>query len=341
MKKLSIATIIVGLTFGLSSLAGGLLLGFGVVVGAAIKVFVPVFAVFECFLLTTFLFLCVIIHNIKKENEKTELQLAIEKDRQLQLLSLYKRFGITPQRNAKGDLMNFYELLGIEPEYDEFGERVPTVYEILQILPKFDEFGNEVPNVIFIKNKAANICVKVPETLKNLKFVGKENANADQKAVEAANKPPIIQAKEKAAAKSSTKKSGGGSSKKGQDGFDAMKTPTSKSKADKSSDKFDLLNEMFSGDGKKVPKPTFNIPTAGESTKKVDEKSEQPKQEQNPPEVVEEKESTETEEEGPDVFDSLDFFTEMALLNETNSVEDEKTDVTAEATTPERESGRF
>ncbi len=70
---------------------------------------------------------------------------------------LYGALGIPIQYNKDGTIKDIYQLLGIEPIYDEDGNRILTAYELLGVLPKFDENGNEIPLVFVIKNGVKGI----------------------------------------------------------------------------------------------------------------------------------------------------------------------------------------
>ncbi len=59
-------------------------------------------------------------------------------------------------KGSKRKETNLYKLLGIIPEVDDEGNRVPTPYEILQTPPQFRK-GKEVPIVFAIKNRAKKI----------------------------------------------------------------------------------------------------------------------------------------------------------------------------------------
>jgi len=70
---------------------------------------------------------------------------------------LYTLLGIPVQYNKDGTIKDIYDLLGIEPVYDDKGNRVLTVYELLEIMPKFNNKGEEIPTVIAIKNRVGGI----------------------------------------------------------------------------------------------------------------------------------------------------------------------------------------
>ena len=72
-------------------------------------------------------------------------------------VDLYTILGIPFQYNDDGTVKNIYELLGLEPMYDEKGNRIMTVYEQLGVMPKFDSEGNEIPLVFSIKNRVGRI----------------------------------------------------------------------------------------------------------------------------------------------------------------------------------------
>ena len=92
------------------------------------------------------------INKYKKQNKKEEVKSTGNYN-----IDLYTILGIPVQYNKDGTIKNIYELLGIDPVYDEEGNRILTVYELLQIMPKFNEQGQEVPSVFAIKNRVGKI----------------------------------------------------------------------------------------------------------------------------------------------------------------------------------------
>lgn len=72
-------------------------------------------------------------------------------------VDLYAVLGIPVQYNKDGSVKDIYELLGIEPIFDENGNRILTIYELLGVMPKFDSNGKEIPMVTVIKNRVGRI----------------------------------------------------------------------------------------------------------------------------------------------------------------------------------------
>lgn len=168
MKNLITKTFIaISILFGVITAVGIALFASAVVV-FGINVFTTVFLIIEAVLASIFaLFLCLFIKQCKK-NKQAKLTAQVAAEREAQLLALYKSFGIPPQRKKDGTLKNFYELLGLTPQFDEFGARVPTIYELLNIVPKFDQNGNEIPSVVFIKNRAMKAATMFPQEIMHL-----------------------------------------------------------------------------------------------------------------------------------------------------------------------------
>lgn len=73
------------------------------------------------------------------------------------IINFYKMCGISEDMylSRKG-VLDLFSLIGISPEFDEQGNRVPTVYEQLQIAPVFRE-GKEAPIVFAIKHKVSKV----------------------------------------------------------------------------------------------------------------------------------------------------------------------------------------
>lgn len=70
---------------------------------------------------------------------------------------IYAILGIPIQYNPDGSIKSIFELLKLNPIYDETGERILTPYELLGMLPKFDKNGNEIPLVFVIKNRVGKV----------------------------------------------------------------------------------------------------------------------------------------------------------------------------------------
>jgi len=88
---------------------------------------------------------------IKKESEKKVEPTGDYK------VDLYGALGIPVQYNSDGSVKDIYELLQLEPIYNEKGDRVLTIYEFLGIMPKFTQDGKEIPVVVSIKNRVNRI----------------------------------------------------------------------------------------------------------------------------------------------------------------------------------------
>lgn len=73
------------------------------------------------------------------------------------IINFYKMCGISEDMYlSREGVLDLFTLLGIKPEYDESGERKPTVYEEIGIAPIFRE-KKEVPIVFAIKHKVSKI----------------------------------------------------------------------------------------------------------------------------------------------------------------------------------------
>lgn len=73
------------------------------------------------------------------------------------IINFYKSCGISEDMYLSSNgVLDLFTLLGISPEYDEFGNREPTVYEQLSIAPIFRE-GKEVPIVFAMKHKVSKV----------------------------------------------------------------------------------------------------------------------------------------------------------------------------------------
>lgn len=94
------------------------------------------------------------------------------------IINFYKLCGISEDMYLSQDgVKDLFSLLGIVPEYDEDGNRLPTVYEQLSIAPKFRD-GKEVPIVFSIKHKASKIGKSPKIDSTSFKYVGeKESVN--------------------------------------------------------------------------------------------------------------------------------------------------------------------
>ena len=75
----------------------------------------------------------------------------------IDIINFYQMCGITEDMYlSRTGVKDLFSLIGISPEFDEQGDRVPTVYEQLQIAPVFRE-EKEVPIVFAIKHKVSKI----------------------------------------------------------------------------------------------------------------------------------------------------------------------------------------
>lgn len=87
----------------------------------------------------------------------------------IDIINFYKLCGISEDMYlSKNGVLDLFTLLGIKPEYDEYGNRQLTVYEQLSIAPMFRD-GKEVPIVFAIKNKVSKIHKNKPVTDNKLK----------------------------------------------------------------------------------------------------------------------------------------------------------------------------
>ena len=74
-----------------------------------------------------------------------------------EVLKFYKSIGLNKSDFFKADnILGMYQILGIKPEFDEFGNRRLTPYEILGVPPIIVN-GREIPIVFAIKNKSKKI----------------------------------------------------------------------------------------------------------------------------------------------------------------------------------------
>lgn len=107
------------------------------------------------FILSVIVFVILLIKNAKRKKvvvEEEKVQSVGDYN-----IDLYRVLGIPLKYNEDGTVKNIYELLGIEPVYDEKGNRVETVYELLKMMPKFNSEGQEIPLVFSIKNRVGKI----------------------------------------------------------------------------------------------------------------------------------------------------------------------------------------
>lgn len=90
------------------------------------------------------------------EKQRQEEQLA-QQQRNEFLIQAYEDLGLKPVYDADGNVIDLYTYMNIEPEYDEFGERVPTVYEMVGQMPRFDKNGKEKPTIFAVKHYVGKV----------------------------------------------------------------------------------------------------------------------------------------------------------------------------------------
>ena len=97
------------------------------------------------------------------------------------MINFYKMCGISEDMYlSKKGVLDLFSLLGISPEYDEHGNRLPTVYEQLAMPPVFRE-GKEVPIVFAIKHKVEKIYKpKEDDKILNEKFMYSESNSVER-----------------------------------------------------------------------------------------------------------------------------------------------------------------
>ena len=134
---------------------------------------------------------------IKQKND--ELKKLIDENKQWTILDIYAFLGIQPQYKSNGELKDIFELLGIEREYDEEGNRIPTIYERLGINPLFNKEGVELPYVLRIKNRV-NAFARAAQTApliyvpQSMRMTGQKPIIKDSNAAKQ-EKPIVIQIK--------------------------------------------------------------------------------------------------------------------------------------------------
>ena len=73
------------------------------------------------------------------------------------IINFYKECGISEDMYlSRNGVLDLFSLIGITPEFDEQGNRLPTVYEQLSIAPVFRD-KQEVPIVFAIKHKVSKV----------------------------------------------------------------------------------------------------------------------------------------------------------------------------------------
>ena len=110
-----------------------------------------------------------IIYLIVKRKKELKAQMLAKKQKEEQrialLKQLYELIGIEIQYNEDGSIKDIFQLLNLQPIYDENGKRILTIYELLNILPNFDRNGVEKPNVFVIKNRVLKFAKGISEPL--------------------------------------------------------------------------------------------------------------------------------------------------------------------------------
>lgn len=100
----------------------------------------------------------------------------------IDIINFYKLCGITEDMYLSSDgVLDLFTLLGIKPEYDDNGNRVPTVYEQLEIAPKFRD-GKEVPIIFSIKHNVSRInkTAKTDTTGNKFTYLGASKKKKDK-----------------------------------------------------------------------------------------------------------------------------------------------------------------
>ena len=165
-------------------------------------------------------------------------------------LKFYKDNGIKPKYNKDGTLMSPDEFIGILTKLDKDGKLEKSIYEILGIMPQFDEFGNEIPYVVIIKHLIEKFKTSGLDKFKGVyKAVGTENiASKPEKAkTKTAEAKKVGDAKKAAAKKEKVvygkiPKSGGDKKKGDKGGKDNAKKPNNK-KQDKVKDEANFASK--------------------------------------------------------------------------------------------------
>lgn len=97
----------------------------------------------------------------------------------IDIINFYKFCGISEDMYLSCEgVLDLFTLLGIKPEYDESGERIPTVYEQIGIAPIFRD-KKEVPIVFAIKHKVSKIHKQALET-SSFTFKGAKELTSDK-----------------------------------------------------------------------------------------------------------------------------------------------------------------
>ena len=99
------------------------------------------------------------------------------------IINFYKMCGISEDMYlSRNGVLDLFSLIGIAPEFDEQGNRVPTVYEQLSIAPVFRD-KKEVPIVFAIKHRVSKIHKAKPEdkiSTEIYKYAGEKEQVSDK-----------------------------------------------------------------------------------------------------------------------------------------------------------------
>lgn len=152
MKKQKILLIVTMVVLGVFGVALGVLYALDIMSLLLFSVFI---ALDIALFIANIIFLIVVLKKIKKARLAKNKELNNTTGNYLE--DLYGAIGIPLQYNKDGSIKDMYDLLGIDPLYDEYGNRILTPYELLAMMPKFNEKGEEIPTVFAIKNRAGRI----------------------------------------------------------------------------------------------------------------------------------------------------------------------------------------
>lgn len=115
-------------------------------------------------LVATAVTIAILIFLHKKRLEAQKLKKQLEQEEwNYKMKRLYDVLGIDVQYNSDGTIKDLFQLLGIEPVFDENGKRILTPYELLKMNPIFDENGKERPLVFIIKNRVVKLAKGIVE----------------------------------------------------------------------------------------------------------------------------------------------------------------------------------
>ena len=98
----------------------------------------------------------------------------------IDIINFYKMCGISEDMYlSSAGVLDLFALLGINPEFDEQGNRVPTAYEYLGIPPKFEN-EKEVPIVFAIKHHVSKIHKSDDKITGTFTYVGEKEMQGDR-----------------------------------------------------------------------------------------------------------------------------------------------------------------